>query len=178
MAAWWQTATGDVEIKRQAVTLAAVAAVVVAVESVMFFAWAAPAHRRAVGAALAKQRVVPQRDPDPVLGAYLEVLDRREHALTERNNRATMLYAGLIVAAPCLVVAALYAGSGPLRAAAQRRMLLDIALVSGASVGFLAYFAAFTHRWQHPSVERLAFDVASDYLAAAEGGGRASDGHH
>jgi cytochrome bd-type quinol oxidase subunit 2 len=168
--AWWKNAAADVEIKRQLVTLAAVTALVVGVETVVFFAWMAPAHRRDIQAALAKQRVVPKISPDPVLGAYLEVLDRREHELTERCNRATILYAVLIVAVPCLVVAGLYATSGPLRTTDQRRMLLDVALVSGGSVGFLIYFTAFTRHWQHPSVDQLAFDVASDYLTAATGG--------
>lgn len=145
----WFQLRHDVDVKKQLLTICWVAVVLALFELVFFLRIIVPQVRTAMGGMLRQasggQALGGDHPATPYARAVLATMNAREAELIAATRRGAVLNGVLIVALPLVVIAALYAGSPPLRAARKRDVLWDVLITVGAIIAFqiVFYFLAF-----------------------------------
>jgi hypothetical protein len=155
----------DLELKKQIVAICLIAAIVMAMETFLFFGIITP--QIVDNLAWMLRRDQPVLGQDPVIQAMtrclLRVAHERELELLRNTNQAALLHAILIGASSLLLVLSLYAFSGPLRRAPWRNIWVDVGVTASCIVVFQVVFYFFGQRWRYADASAMLQSVCKRY---------------
>ena len=169
----------DVELKKQIVTVAIIATIVIALESIIFFAIVTPQVMDSLRDMLDLRLEQPALQSDPVAQAMVRcavgIAHERETDLLNQNRKSAFVHAGLIGSLPLLLVLSLWAGSEPLRRARWWPIVVDVS-VTAACIGlFQVIFYFLGKRWRYAGDAAMVDSIAKEYAEVSAQTNAATD---
>lgn len=160
----WHRLTTDVDVKRQVLSAAAIAALLGVFELVFFLRVVVPTVRSGIVGLL--YGTVPVTLPDWAsrgMGAMVGVAHEREHELVRRNNHYALFLGVLIVALPVTLIGVLLTRNPILRREGRAHVLFDVLLVFGCLAAFQVMFFFMGRLYSYTSSPEMVHDLVHRY---------------
>lgn len=155
----------DPDVKKQYLSVAAIATVLAAFELVFYLVIVVPQVQDAVQGLLRGLHLGLPRDHPlrPYVRVPCALAVEREGELVRDLNLAAKASGVLIVLLPFTVIVLLFACSGPLRRQPKRDVIVDVVMVVALLVGFQTFFYFFGRNFTYSSSPELLQDAVENY---------------